>query len=163
MAGKGTSRAQTVKAPASAKSGARTKGLDIALALAPFAAGALKKLMENPALAKGIQEQFDRLRKHSGDSGSDLLETVKVLREQVDYLVESADDEREAARAATWSKQLEQCERAARLVSAPGATRKERRALKKRITGLRTEILEAFIAEQEEDAEADKGTGSPES
>lgn len=110
--------------------------------------------MGNPDLAKKVQEQIDRLLKHSGYSTADMLETVKVLREQVGYLLASADDERDVARADAWSKQLEQCERTVQLVSVPGATRKERRTLKKRIAGLRAEILEAFVSETREDADA---------
>jgi uncharacterized protein involved in exopolysaccharide biosynthesis len=161
MAGKTPPRAQTAKTPARAKSAGSGKAVGIAVMVAPLAIDVLKKLLENPDLAKRAQQQFDRLLKHSGDSSADMLETVKVLREQVDYLVGSADGKHEATRAATWSKQLEQCERAARLVSAPGATRKERRALKKRIAALRSEILEAFIVEQQEDADAAQSGEDP--
>lgn len=154
MAEKVAPRAQTAKTSMRTKKSSRGKALELAVMAAPFALGALKKVAENPDLAKKVQEQFDRLLKHSGDSTADMLETVKVLREQVGYLLASADDERDVARANAWSKQLEQCERAVQLVSVPGATRKERRTLKKRIAGLRTEILEAFVSETQEDADA---------
>jgi uncharacterized protein involved in exopolysaccharide biosynthesis len=161
MARKTEPRTQAAKPPARRRSGARGRAVDFAFMVAPLAIGALKKLMEDPDLAKKAQDQVDRLLKNSGDSPADMLETVKVLREQVDYLVGSADDDREAARAEAWSKQLEQCERAAKLVGAPGATRKERRALKKRIAALRSEILEAFIVEQQEDADAARSAEDP--
>ncbi|WP_165831694.1 hypothetical protein [Brachybacterium endophyticum] len=150
MAGNAASGKQPAKTPSSTGSAGKNKAVELALMAAPVAFKALKKLLDDPTLGKKAQEQIARLLKYSGGSPADMLETVKALREQVDYLSDSADDEREAQRAQAWSKQLEQCERAAQLVNAPGSTRKERRALNKRISTLRSEILEAFIDEQEE-------------
>ena len=82
-----------------------------------------------------------------------MVKTVRILREQVDYLAASADDELEAQQAAEWAKRLDSCERAAQLLKAPGTTRKDRKALKKRIEALRTDIFAAYIEERGEDAE----------
>ena len=49
----------------------------------------------------------------------------------------------------------EYLEQAVRLVQAPGATRKDRKALKTRVDALRSEIVTAFIQEQGEDAHAE--------
>ena len=76
-----------------------------------------------------------------------------MLRGNVEYLAASADDDAERERAAQWAKQLDHCEQAARLVQAPGATRKDRKALKTRVDALRSEIVAAFIQEQGEDAQ----------
>lgn len=51
------------------------------------------------------------------------MKTVRILREQVDYLAASADDVREAQQATEWAKRLDACERAAQLLKAPGTTR----------------------------------------
>ena len=71
----------------------------------------------------------------------------------MDYLADSADDEEETRRARDWAKRLDSCERAAQLLQTPGATRKDRKALKTRVEALRSEIFAAYIEEMGEDAQ----------
>ena len=87
---------------------------------------------------------------------------MTVLREQVDYLAQSADDADEERRAKAWAKRLDSCEMAAHLLTAPGAPRKDRRTLKKRVEELRSEIFAAYIDEMSEDAEQSKGVSTDE-
>lgn len=123
----------------------------------PAAVGVLTQLAKNPEVGKKVQGQVEELFRHRGNSPEDMLETIAVLREQVEYLADSADDQAEVDRAQGWQKQLEQCERAARLVSAPGSSRKQRRTLAQKIGDLRSDILEAFLVEQDEDSRGEVG------
>jgi hypothetical protein len=100
---------------------------------------------------ESVREQAARLQRTTTSKPEGVLETVAILREQVDYLEGSADDAEETRRAQDWAKRLDSCERAARLLKAPGATRK---ALKTSVEALRSEIFKAYIDEMGEDAEA---------
>ncbi|MFC7465352.1 hypothetical protein [Brachybacterium sp. GCM10030252] len=112
------------------------------------------RIYNDPDLWKMVKDQFARLVHHGGNSVDDMLSTIETLREQVSYLVESADDEDELRRAKAWGKQLDKCDHAARLLKTPGSSKSERSALKTRVEALRSDILNAFIIEQEEDARA---------
>lgn len=123
----------------------------------PLLAAGARWLSAHPEVWEGIKEQASRLQ-HAATSRPDgVLTTVAVLREQVDYLAESADDEREAQQAKAWTKRLDSCERAAQLLKAPGATKKDRKTLKKSVEELRSEIFAAYIEERGEDAEKAEG------
>lgn len=121
--------------------------------LVPLLATGARWLSTHPEVWDGIKEQGAKLQKFATDRPDGVLKTVRILREQVDYLAASADDELEAQQAAEWAKRLDSCERAAQLLKAPGTTRKDRKALKKRIEALRTDIFAAYIEERGEDAE----------
>jgi lantibiotic modifying enzyme len=109
-------------------------------------------LREHPEIWETVKEQVDTLIKRKGN----ILATISVLHDQVDYLAGSADDEDEARQAQVWAKRLDSCEHAAQLLQAPGASRSEKAALKNHVNELRSEIFTAFIREQGEDAEAEK-------
>ncbi|MGO1259212.1 MAG: hypothetical protein ACTMII_09695 [Brachybacterium sp.] len=129
--------------------------ISLAMTLSPFAIELIRKAADNPEVWKKVQEQILRLGQHRGDTPEDMRQTIEALREQIVYLTESADDDAEAKQAATWGKQLEQLDRAAALLTAPGATRTQKKTLKKKIGTLRAEILKAFIAEVDEDAQVE--------
>lgn len=124
--------------------------------IGPFLPKAIDLIKQNPEIWQGIQDQANRLTRRKGTAVQDVLATIEVLRDQVAYLAESADDADESRRAEAWSKRLSHCEHAAQLLTAPGTTKDERKALAARVATLRTEIFTAFIAEQGEDA---KGIG----
>ena len=123
----------------------------------PLLAAGARWLSAHPEVWEGVKEQAAKLQKTSTNKPDGVLATVAILREQVDYLEDSADDDAEARRAEDWAKRLDSCERAAQLLKAPGATRKDRKALKTRVEALRSEIFEAYIEEMGEDAEAAEG------
>ncbi|CAM3424489.1 hypothetical protein OCAE111667_09365 [Occultella aeris] len=120
--------------------------------IGPFLPKAIDLIKQNPEIWQGIQDQANRLTRRKGTAVQDVLATIEVLRDQVAYLAESADDADESRRAEAWSKRLSHCEHAAQLLTAPGTTKDERKALAARVATLRTEIFTAFIAEQGEDA-----------
>lgn len=125
----------------------------------PLLAAGARWLCAHPEVWEGIKEQAAKLQRTSTSKPDGVLETVAVLREQVDYLAESADDEREAHQAKAWAKRLDSCEKAAQLLKAPGATKKDRKTLKKSVEELRSEIFAAYIEEMGEDAEKAEGHG----
>lgn len=124
--------------------------------LGPLAIEGIRRLAKNPEAMSTVKEQGAKLLKNTGDKPEDVLATIEALRDQVDYLEESADDRAEADRAAAWAKQLEKYERAARLLQAPGATKADLASLKKKVGELRGQIFSAFVQEQEEDAGRDR-------
>ena len=126
----------------------------------PLLAAGARWVSAHPEVWEGVKEQATRLQKTTTNKPDGVLATVAILREQVDYLEDSADDAGETRRAQDWAKRLDSCERAARLLKAPGATRKDRRTLKTRVEALRSEIFEAYIEEMGEDAEAAEGRGA---
>ena len=121
--------------------------------IGPLAVQAVRSISKNPELLDTIKEQATWLSGLRGGTGDDQLETIQVLRDQVAYLAESADDDDEARKAEEWSQRLDRCERAARILQAPGAPKADRTALTKKVNALRSEIFSAFITEQAEDAE----------
>lgn len=123
--------------------------------IGPFAAQAVTSISKDPEVLRTIKEQAARLAKPRGGTSEEQLKTIEVLRDQVTYLAESADDDDEARRAEEWSQRLDRCERAARILQAPGASKADRTALTKKVGALRSEIFSAFIVEQAEDAEKD--------
>lgn len=135
--------------------GPKGKGaMDTAKWALPLLIAAGRWVSANPEILDKVKDQIAQLKKARTGTADGVIETIAVLRGNVNYLADSADDEHETLLAQDWAKQLDRCEQAALLLKAPGAPRKERKALKKRIDALRTEIIEAFIAEQGEDAAA---------
>ena len=133
--------------------GPKGKGaLDTAKWALPLLVAAGRWVSANPEILEKAKQQITQLTKARTGTPEGVLETITVLRGNVDYLTASADDEAEVKQARDWERQLARCEQAALLLKAPGAPGKERRALKKRIGALRSEIVAAFIAEQGEDA-----------
>ncbi|MGO1226098.1 MAG: hypothetical protein ACTMH5_04625 [Brachybacterium sp.] len=126
----------------------------------PLLAAGARWLSSHPEVWEGVKEQAARLQRATTSKPDGVLTTVAVLREQVDYLAESADDEGEVRRAKEWAKRLDSCERAAQLLKAPGATKKDRRTLKTSVEALRSEIFSAYIEEMGEDAEEAEGRSS---
>lgn len=120
----------------------------------PLLVAGARWLSAHPEVWEGVKEQATRLQKTTTNKPDGVLATVAILREQVDYLEGSADDAEETRRAQDWAKRLDSCECAARLLKAPGATRKDRKTLKTRVETLRSEIFEAYIEEMGEDAAA---------
>lgn len=112
-----------------------------------------KYLKDHPEIGAAVGEAVTKLVKRRPGGTAGLIETVGVLREQVDYLRESADDEEESRRAAHWAKQLDNLEHAA-IMLRDRATTSEKKVLRMRLERLRGEILAAFIAEQAEDSAA---------
>ncbi|WP_394216660.1 hypothetical protein [Brachybacterium vulturis] len=111
-------------------------------------------LSAHPEVWESVKEQAATLQRTTTSRPDGVLETVAILREQVDYLAGSADDAAETRRAQDWARRLDSCERAARLLKAPGATKKDRKALRVSTEALRSEIFAAYIEEMGEDAEA---------
>lgn len=151
--------AGTMLEPRAPKSGA---ALNAAKWTLPLLAAGARWLSSHPEVWEGVKEQAAKLQKASIDKPDGVLATVTVLREQVDYLAQSADDADEERRATAWAKRLDSCEMAAHLLTAPGATRKDRRTLKKRVEELRSEIFAAYIDEMGEDAERSEGVSTDE-
>jgi len=120
----------------------------------PLLAAGARWLSDHPEVWEGIKEQAAKLQTATTHKPDGVLTAVGILREQVDYLAESADDAEEARLATDWAKRLDSCERAAQLLQAPGSTRKDRKTLKKRVETLRSEIFTAYIEERGEDAAA---------
>ena len=123
----------------------------------PLLLAAGRWVSANPHILTTAQEQIAKLKTLRTSTADGVLETIAVLRGNVDYLADSADDEQEARQAQEWAKQLSHCEQAALLLKAPGSAKKDRRALKKRVEALRSEIFAAYIEEMGEDAEAEQG------
>ena len=136
--------------PSSGRAGAALRAAQWAIPL--LAAGA-RWLSAHPEVWERVKEQAARLQKPNTGTPDGVLATARILREQVDFLADSADDEEEARRARDWAKRLDSCERAAQLLTAPGATRKDRKALKTSVEALRSEIFAAYIEEMGEDAQ----------
>lgn len=137
--------------PSSAKA---TAAMNAARWAIPLLAAGARWLSAHPEVWEGIKEQAAKLQRTTTSRPDGVLETVAILREQVDYLADSADDAEETRRAQDWGKRLDSCERAARLLKAPGATKKDRRTLRTSVEALRSEIFAAYIEEMGEDAEA---------
>ena len=122
----------------------------------PFAIRLVQILRDNPEIWAFVKEQLDKLRRNDKATPEAMLATLEALREQVELLTASADDEQEAAQAAKWSAKLDAASRAANVLAAPGSTAKQRKSLKKQIDSLRGEIIAAYIAELDEDAKSAK-------
>lgn len=123
----------------------------LAVALGPKVVPALVDLAQNPEALKKVVGTVRGILDREAKTPEDLESTIQALREQVAYLADSADDDAESKRAKDWAKSLDQASRAAKLVAAPGASAKERKIVKKKVTALRAEILEALIIEKSED------------
>src|SRR5699024_86705 len=130
--------AGTMLEPRAPKSGA---ALNAAKWTLPLLAAGARWLSSHPEVWEGVKEQAAKLQKASIDKPDGVLATVTVLREQVDYLAQSADDADEERRAKAWAKRLDSCEMAAPLLTEPGATRKEHREMKKRCVARRYGIF----------------------
>ncbi|WP_043500403.1 hypothetical protein [Georgenia sp. SUBG003] len=110
----------------------------------------------NPEVFDAVQNQVRKMAeaRTAGKSPELLHRRVAALRDQVAYLRQSADDERERRRAEEWRAKLDKIEASLPLLSAMSskAAARERAHIDSRIDELSTEILSAYIDEQEEDA-----------
>ena len=131
------------------------------MALAPAAMPLLGKLWENKDVQAQITQLLSRLSKNESASDEAMSETVAVLRDQVQDLAESADDESEEHRAAALSRKLDACEKAIALLRAPGTSKKQRRTVRKKLDALREEILAAHLAELEDDLQQGRDPKMP--
>jgi hypothetical protein len=111
-----------------------------------------KYLREHPEITQSVNDSVTKLLQRRGSGPDAILQTVAVVREQVDYLRGSADDAAERTRAAEWARTLDNLEHAATMLRG-GASRAELKALRARVDVVRGQVLAAFIAEQAEDAE----------
>lgn len=127
----------------------------LGVAVGPFVVPAIQKLIDDPEKLRELHHRLTELLRRSGASADEMLETIDVLREQVQELAESADDEKEVVRAKRWAKQLDGFEKAAKLLQAPGAQQRDLKQLRKKINTLRTEILNAHIMELADDKKSD--------
>lgn len=134
--------------------GRASAALKVAKWAIPLLTAGARWLSTHPEVWEGIKEQTAKLQRATTNKPDGVLTTVAILREQVDYLAGSADDAEEERLAQDWAKRLDSCERAARLLKAPGATRQDRKKLKQTVEALRSEIFAAYIEERGEDAEA---------
>lgn len=112
---------------------------------------AMSWLMKNPQVADRIQREVQRLTRSSGQSSDAMRQSLKAMREQVEYLRRSADDNAERARADRWAASLTGLEHALELLG-PGSPKADLKRLRDRVDALRSQILDAFLAEQIEDA-----------
>lgn len=110
-------------------------------------------LKEHPEITQSVQDSVTKLVQRRGSGPDAILQTVTVLREQVEYLRDSADDEAERSRAVEWARSLDNLEHAATMLRGGGASRAELKKLRQRTDLLRGQVLAAFIAEQADDAE----------
>lgn len=130
------------------------KTLSRAKWLVPLVMTGARWVSAHPEVGETIREQAAQLVAAAKSRRGGVLTTIEVLRGQVDLLARSADDAAEKQQAKAWSRSLDGCEGAARLLQAPGATKEDRRRLTKRVEALRAEIFAAYIEEVGEDAEA---------
>lgn len=108
-------------------------------------------LASNPDIAERIQREVQRLGRSSGQDPEAMRASLKAMREQVEYLRDSADDDAERDRAKAWSASLTRLGHAVEMLRG-GSSRVDRQRLRKHIDTLRAEILDAFLIEQIEDA-----------
>jgi hypothetical protein len=108
-------------------------------------------LRSNSEVADQVQTQVRRLRQSSAASPEAMRKTLESMREQVEYLRDSADDGPERARAKAWAASLTRLEHAVRMLSG-GSSRADLKRLRAAVDALRGEILDAFLGEQIEDA-----------
>ena len=94
---------------------------------------------------------MQRLTRSSGQSSDAMRQSLKAMREQVEYLRRSADDNAERTRADRWAASLTGLEHALELLG-PGSPKADLKRLRDRVDALRSQILDAFLAEQIEDA-----------
>jgi len=113
----------------------------------------LTYVKDHPEIWTTVQDALKKVVVRPTAGPKELAKTIAGLREQVAYLRDSADDESETRRAAAWSQRLDRLDRVAALLG-DGASRNEVQTLRKQVLAIRTEILEAFVIEQAEDAEA---------
>lgn len=108
-------------------------------------------LRTNPDVADRIQREVQRLGRSTGDDPEAMRASLRAMREQVEYLRDSADDDAERARTRVWSASLTRLEHTAEMLRG-GSSRDDRKRLRTRIDALRAEIIDAFLLEQIEDA-----------
>ena len=110
----------------------------------------------NPEVFDAVQNQVRKLAesRKASKSPERLHRRVAALRDQVAYLHQSADDEGERRRAEDWRAKLDKIEASLPLLSAMSskAAAREQAHVDARIDELSSEILSAYIDEQEEDA-----------
>lgn len=110
---------------------------------------------ENPEIYKLVSDQVTRLARTRREShGPDgLRRRIGVMRDQVAYLLASADDDGERHRAEEWRRQLDKIEASLPLLTAMSrnAAARETRHVDERIDELSAAILSAYVDEQRED------------
>lgn len=111
----------------------------------------LSWLSSNPEIADRIEREVQRLGRSSGDDPDAMRSSLKAMREQVEYLRDSADDGAERERAKAWSASLTRLGHAVEMLRG-GSSKADRKRLRSSIDALRAEILDAFLLEQIEDA-----------
>ncbi|TRW46226.1 hypothetical protein [Georgenia yuyongxinii] len=110
---------------------------------------------ENPEIYTLVSDQVTRLartrRESHGPEG--LRRRIGVMRDQVAYLLASADDDGERHRAQDWRRQLDKIEASLPLLTAMSrqAAAREARHVDERIDELSAVILSAYVDEQRED------------
>ncbi|WP_306232674.1 hypothetical protein [Agrococcus beijingensis] len=108
-------------------------------------------LSANPEVRETIERMVKRLTASTGQDPDEMRKTLQAMREQVEYLRNSADDDFERRRAAAWSTSLIRLEHAVEMLRG-GAARADVKRLRSSIDALRAQILDAFLIEQVEDA-----------
>ncbi|KAE8764671.1 hypothetical protein [Georgenia thermotolerans] len=110
---------------------------------------------ENPEIYNLVSQQVTRMasarQENRGEEG--LRRRIGVLRDQVAYLIASADDDAESRRAEDWRRQLDKIEASLPLLGAMSrhAAAKEAKHVDERIDALSAQILSAYVDEQRED------------
>lgn len=107
-------------------------------------------LLTNPKVLDSIKREVEKLLRSTGPSSDAMRQSLKAMREQVEYLRRSADDHTERVRADRWAVSLTGLEHALELLG-PGAPKADLKRLRERIDALRAEILDAFLIERIED------------
>ncbi|QUW17862.1 hypothetical protein [Agrococcus sp. Marseille-Q4369] len=111
----------------------------------------LKYLKNHPEIWQDIVDALKKVIVRRAADPGELLKTIAALREQVVYLLDSADDDGEVVQAEAWSRRLDHLERVAKLL-VNEASKHEVKELREQVFALRKEIIEAFVIEQVEDA-----------
>lgn len=108
-------------------------------------------LLSNPKVLETMKREVERLLRSTGPNPDAMRESLKAMREQVEYLRRSADDHAERVRADKWAVSLTGLEHALELLG-PGSPKADLKRLRERLDALRGKILDAFLIEQIEDA-----------
>lgn len=115
-----------------------------------------QKLAEHPEVLTAMQNQLRRLTelRKAGTSPAALRDRIGILREQVSYLRVSADDDGEAHRAASFSRQLDNLEASIRVTDAASRGRRARdlRVISRTLDSLTEKVMTAFIEEKSQDS-----------
>lgn len=111
----------------------------------------VRYLKDHPEIWSTVRDAVSELWLNRSGSPRAMRKTITLLREKVDYLRDSADDESEARRAEMWSRHLNNLDHVVELLD-DNASRQELKEFHAQLKALRREILAAFILEKGEDA-----------